>query len=70
MPIVVSTLSRCSCLLEGLGIRYAVVGALSAIGANGPKEERGVHAVGHNEVLHAESPRHTSIQLFLIIFSK
>ena len=50
------------CLLEGLGIRHAVVGALSAMEANDPKEELAVRAVEHGEVLHAESPRHTPMK--------
>ena len=43
-------------------MRYTVVGALSAMEANDPKEELVVSAVKHSDVLHAESPRHTPLQ--------
>ena len=50
------------CLLEGLGLRHAVVGVLSAMEAtDDPKEELAVRAVENSEVRHAESPPATHL---------
>ena len=51
-----------SCLLEGLVIRHAAVGASSAMEVNDPKVDRAVLAVENSEVLHDESSRHTPVQ--------
>ena len=45
------------CVLQGLGIRHAVVGAWSAMEASDSKEELAARAVEHSELFHAESPR-------------
>ena len=50
------------CPLESLGVRHAVVGALSALKANDPEEEVVVHRSELSEVLLAESPSHTPVQ--------
>ena len=49
------------CLLESLGVRHVVVGALSAVEANAPKEEVVVCRSELSEVLLAGSPSHTPV---------
>ena len=50
------------CLLESLGVRHAVVGALSALKANDSWEEVVVCRSEFSEVLQAESPGYTPVQ--------
>ena len=50
------------CLLESLGVRHEVIGALSALEANDPQEEVVVCRSEFSEVLLAESPSHTPVQ--------
>ena len=47
------------CILESLGARHAVVGALSALKANDPWEEVVLCRSELSEVLQAECPSHT-----------
>ena len=60
------------CVLESLGVRHAVVGALSALKANGPQDEVVVCRSELSEVLQAKSPGHTPVQQGLLtsVFSR
>ena len=59
MRVVVATLSHC---VDGLGGRYMVVGAVSALEANIRQEEVSVCRSEVSEVPLAEVPSHTPVQ--------
>lgn len=48
-----------SCLLEGLGIHQGMVGASSALEANGSQHEATMRSSEIDELLMVEGPRHT-----------